>query len=91
MRLRARIAAIVCVAMVVISTVWACSGVTPGASCAPITLAACCSRVSAATMVVCGTVLVVSTGRDDVEEVDVWLVLAVACVVLGWLVLVVGW
>jgi uncharacterized membrane protein YGL010W len=42
--------------------------------------------------VVCVTVLVVSTGRTVVdEEVDVWLVLAVGCVVLGWLVLVVGW
>ena len=55
------------------------------------TLAARISRASASTTVVCVTVLVVSTGRDDVEEVDVWLVLAVGCVVFGWLVLVVGW
>lgn len=55
------------------------------------TWAARVARVSASMTVVCVTVLVVSTGRDDVEEVDVWLVLAVGCVVLGWLVLVVGW
>ncbi len=55
------------------------------------TLAARISRASASITVVCVTVLVVSTGRDDVEEVDVWLVLAVCCVVFGWLVLVVGW
>ena len=55
------------------------------------TLAARISRASASTTVVCVTVLVVSTGRNDVEEVDVWLVLAVGCVVFGWLVLVVGW
>jgi hypothetical protein len=55
------------------------------------TWAARVARVSARMTVVCVTVLVVSTGRDDVEEVDVWLVLAVGCVVLGWLVLVVGW
>ena len=65
---------------------------TPGASCAPMTLAACVSRVSASTTVVSVTVGTVSTGRGTVdEEVDVWLVLAVGCVVLGWLVLVVGW
>jgi hypothetical protein len=55
------------------------------------TWAARTARVSASMTVVCVTVLVVSTGRDDVEEVDVWLVLAVGCVVFGWLVLVVGW
>jgi hypothetical protein len=56
------------------------------------TLAACASRVSASTTVVSVTVGTVSTGRGTVdEEVDVWLVLAVGCVVLGWLVLVVGW
>lgn len=74
-----------------IMTVCACIGVTPGASCARMTWAARVARVSASMTVVCVTVLVVSTGRDDVEEVDVWLVLAVGCVVLGWLVLVVGW
>ena len=72
-------------------TVCACIGVTPGASCARITWAARTARVSVSMTVVCVTVLVVSTGRDDVEEVDVWLVLAVCCVVFGWLVLVVGW
>lgn len=55
------------------------------------TCAARVARISASMTVVCVTVLVVSTGRDDVEEVDVWLVLAVCCVVFGWLVLVVGW
>lgn len=73
-------------------TVCACIGVTPGASCARMTWAARVARVSASMTVVCVTVLVVSTGRTVVdEEVDVWLVLAVGCVVLGWLVLVVGW
>jgi hypothetical protein len=56
------------------------------------TWAARTARVSASITVVCVTVGGVSTGRTVVdEEVDVWLVLAVACVVLGWLVLVVGW
>ena len=65
---------------------------TPGASCALMTLAARISRASASTRVVCVTVLVVSTGRTVVdEEVDVWIVVAVGCVVFGWLVLVVGW
>ena len=75
-----------------IMTVCACIGVTPGASCARITLAARTARVSASMTVVCVTVGGVSTGRTVVdEEVDVWLVLAVCCVVFGWLVLVVGW
>ena len=73
-------------------TVCACAGVTPGASCALMTLAARISRASASTSVVCVTVGTVSTGRTVVvDEVDVWAVVAVGCVVLGWLVLVVGW
>ncbi len=74
--------------MVVISTVWACSGVTPGASCAPMTLAACVARVSVCTSVVGGTVGGVSSGRVDVEVDEVLLLVAVACVCVGWVVLV---
>lgn len=75
-------------------TVWACSGVTPGASCAPMTLAALTARVSVCTMVVVGIVSGnESTGRVVVDE-DVEVVLAlvaIVCVVLSWVVLVASW
>lgn len=75
-------------------TDWACSGVTPGASWAPMTLAARASRESVCTMVVLGIVSGVgSTGRSVVDE-DVEVVLAMValvCVVLSWVVLVASW
>jgi len=76
------------------STVCACSGVTPGASCAPMTLAALTARASVCTMVVLGIVSGNgSTGRVVVDE-DVEVVLAmvaIVCVVFGWVVLVASW
>jgi len=76
------------------STVCACSGVTPGASCAPMTLAALTARVSVCTMVVLGIVSGnESTGREVVDEdVEVVLaMLAVVCVGFAWVLLVAGW
>jgi hypothetical protein len=52
------------------------------------TLAACVARVSVCTSVVGGTVGGVSSGRVDVEVDEVLLLVAVACVCVGWVVLV---
>ena len=69
-------------------------GVTPGASCAPMILAAWAARVSVCTTLVVGTVSSVgSSGRVVVDE-DVEVVLAMValvCVVLSWVVLVASW
>jgi len=70
------------------------SGVTPGASCAPITFAAWASAVSVCTMVVLGIVSGCGSRKGTVVDEDVEVVLAmvaIVCVVLGWVVLVASW
>ena len=81
-------------ATLTIRTDWACNGVTPGASCAPITLAARAARVSVCATMVVGTVSGTESVKGIVVDDDVEVVLAlvaIVCVVVCWVVLVASW
>ena len=81
-------------ATLTIRTDSACNGVTPGASCAPITFAAWASALSVCTMVVLGIVSGNESEGGMVVDDDVEVVLAMValvCVMVSWVVLVASW